>query len=137
MKMKMMKKKLLFLILLIVSVTGRAQNLCGTFTGKLEVGAMKLTIVLNINADGSATLESPDQTNQKIPATTDFLSADSVAVSVAMLRASYKGRLVGDELQGTFAQAGMSLPLTLKQGAMRLEHRHCASHGQRQRTAGP
>ena len=90
MKMKMMKKKLLFLILLIVSVTGRAQNLCGTFTGKLEVGAMKLTIVLNINADGLATLESPDQTNQKIPATTDFLSADSVAVSVAMLRASYK-----------------------------------------------
>ena len=118
MKMKMMEKKLLFLILLIVSVTGRAQNLCGTFTGKLEVGAMKLTIVLNINADGSATLESPDQTNQKIPATTDFLSADSVAVSVAMLRASYRGRLVGDELQGTFAQAGMSLPLTLKQGAM-------------------
>ena len=77
-----------------------------------------MTIVLNIADDGTATMESPDQADMKIPATVDFLSSDSVAVSIAMLRASYQGRLVGDELQGTFKQSGFSLPLNLKAGTL-------------------
>ena len=101
----------------LTATTARAQsNLSGSYVGKLDVGMAKLTIVLNIDADGNATMESPDQTDQKIPATVDFLSADSVAVSIAALQASYKGRLLGDELQGTFAQAGFKFPLNLKAG---------------------
>ena len=108
----------LLLTLLLTASTARAQHLHGTYTGKLSVGFQKLTLVLNVAADGSTTLESPDQTDQKIPAVTDFLSADSVAVSVPALQASYRARLVGNELQGQFMQGGMSLPLTLKAGAM-------------------
>lgn len=101
----------------LTATTARAQsNLSGSYVGKLDVGMAKLTIVLNIDADGNATMESPDQTDQKIPADVDFLSADSVAVSIAALQASYKGRLLGDELQGTFAQAGFKFPLNLKAG---------------------
>ena len=70
----------------LTATTARAQsNLSGSYVGKLDVGMAKLTIVLNIDADGNATMESPDQTDQKIPATVDFLSADSVAVSIAAL----------------------------------------------------
>ena len=115
-----MNRKILMLIMgaaFLTATTARAQsNLSGSYVGKLDVGMAKLTIVLNVDADGNATLESPDQTDQKIPANVDFLSADSVAVSIASLQASYKGRLVGDELQGTFAQGGFSFPLNLKEG---------------------
>jgi len=106
----------LVLVLLLTASTAKAQNLQGSFTGKLNAGMAKLTIVLNVEADGTATLESPDQTDQKIPANVDFLSADSVAISIAMLQASYQGRLEGDELKGTFKQAGFSFPLNLKAG---------------------
>ena len=106
----------LVLVLLLTASTAKAQNLQGSFSGKLNAGMAKLTIVLNVEADGTATLESPDQTDQKIPANVDFLSADSVAISIAMLQASYQGRLEGDELKGTFKQAGFSFPLNLKAG---------------------
>ena len=105
-------------VALLTASTINAQNLNGSFIGKLNAGMAKLTIVLNIADDGTATMESPDQTDQKIPATVDFLSADSVAVSISMLRASYQGRLVGDELQGTFKQSGFSFPLNLKAGTL-------------------
>lgn len=106
----------LVLVLLLTASTAKAQNLHGSYVGKLDAGMAKLTIVLNIDNDSTATIESPDQTDQKIAAKVDYLSADSVAVSIAMLQASYQGRLVGDELQGTFKQGGFSLPLNLKAG---------------------
>lgn len=115
---KNIKQLMLGAVALLTASTINAQSLNGSFVGKLNAGLTKLTIVLNIADDGTATMESPDQTDQKIPAKVDFLSADSVAVSVAMLRASYQGRLVGDELQGTFKQAGFSLPLNLKAGTL-------------------
>lgn len=108
----------LILFLILTATTAKAQNLHGSYVGKLDAGMAKLTIVLNIDNDSTATIESPDQTDQKIPAKVDYLSADSVAVSIAMLQASYQGRLVGDELQGTFKQAGFSLPLNLKAGTL-------------------
>ena len=115
---KNIKQLMLGTVALLTASTINAQNLNGSFIGKLNAGMAKLTIVLNIADDGTATMESPDQTDQKIPATVDFLSADSVAVSISMLRASYQGRLVGDELQGTFKQSGFSFPLNLKAGTL-------------------
>ncbi len=115
---KNIKQLMLGTVALLTASTINAQNLNGSFIGKLNAGMAKLTIVLNIADDGTATMESPDQTDQKIPATVDFLSADSVAVSISMLRASYQGRLVGDELQGTFRQSGFSFPLNLKAGTL-------------------
>ena len=111
-----MRKAIFFVVLLLTASAVQAQNLNGSFVGKLNAGLTKLTIVLNIEADGTATMESPDQTDQKIPANVDFLSADSVAISISMLQASYQGRLVGDELQGTFKQVGFSFPLNMKPG---------------------
>lgn len=115
---KNIKQLMLSAVALLTASTINAQNLNGSFTGKLNAGMAKLTIVLNIADDGTATMESPDQADMKIPATVDFLSSDSVAVSISMLRASYQGRLVGDELQGTFKQSGFSLPLNLKAGTL-------------------
>ena len=93
--------------------------LIGSWSGKINVGAMSLTIVLNLEqADGYvvATIDSPDQGAKGIPTYKEYLSDDSVAVKMESLRATYSARLKGGKLDGTFAQNGMSFPLVMTKG---------------------
>ena len=99
-----------------VAVSASAQNINGTWSGELNAGLQKIKVVLNLNDDGKCTLDSPDQGAFGIPATTNFISADSVNVIVASLHASYGARLQDGELKGTFTQGGFKLPLNLKPG---------------------
>ena len=113
-----MKKSLLTIILAVAStLTATAQaDLLGSWTGKLDLGVAKLTLVLHLKqADGrvKVTMDSPDQSAMGIPCTNDFLSYDSLAVSVKSINASYSGRLKDGKIVGTFKQNGMSLPLVL------------------------
>lgn len=118
-----MKKIALCLILAAVSTAAFAQEttaLLGTWTGKLDLGVAKLTLVLHLEqADGyvKVTMDSPDQSAKGIPCKKELLSDDSLAVSVESINASYGARLKGDSLDGTFRQNGFSLPLVLKRGA--------------------
>ena len=91
----------------------------GAWSGKLKVGLMSLTLVLHLeNTDDQvkASLDSPDQGAKGITGQTDFLSEDSVAVSVATIGATYRARLKEGQLDGTFTQRGMSFPLVLTKG---------------------
>ena len=97
-----------------MSITTQAQNINGTWSGELNAGFQKIKVVLNLSDDGKCTLDSPDQGAYSIPATTNFVSADSVNVSVASLKASYTAKLQNGELKGTFTQNGFKLPLSLK-----------------------
>ena len=97
-----------------MSITTQAQNINGTWSGELNAGFQKIKVVLNLSDDGKCTLDSPDQGAYGIPATTNFVSADSVNVSVASLKASYTAKLQNGELKGTFTQNGFKLPLSLK-----------------------
>ena len=96
------------------------QALVGSWTGKLNVGAVKLTLVLNIGTDDNGavqcTLDSPDQGVKGIPATVDYCADDSVKVSIRQIGASYGARLAGEELKGSFMQMGQSFPLDMKKG---------------------
>jgi hypothetical protein len=77
-------------LLVLVALTARAQvqsttALLGTWSGKLGVGAMSLTIVLHLDqADGYVviTLDSPDQGAKGIGTFKEFLSDDSLAIKV-------------------------------------------------------
>ena len=120
-----MKKSLLTIILAVAStLTATAQaDLIGSWTGKLDLGVAKLTLVLHLKqADGrvKVTMDSPDQSAMGIPCTNDFLSYDSLAVSVKSINASYSGRLKDGKIVGTFNQNGMSLPLVLAKGTEEL-----------------
>lgn len=96
------------------------QTMMGSWTGKLDLGMAKLTIVFNLTAapDGSmqCTLDSPDQGAKGIQASVGHCDDDSLSVAIPAIGASYAGRRAGDELKGTFTQMGHSLPLTLKMG---------------------
>ena len=61
-------------------------------------------------------MDSPDQGAKGIAATVNYLSADSVAVSVPAIGASYNGKLQDGVIKGQFAQMGMKFTLNLKPG---------------------
>ena len=96
------------------------QQISGPWTGQLDLGVQKLTIVLHFDKDASGkdvcTMDSPDQSAKGIPATLNFISADSVNIAVPSIGMTYAGKLNEGELKGTFAQMGLSLPLSLKPG---------------------
>ena len=120
-----MKKSLLTIILALAStLTATAQaDLIGSWTGKLDLGVAKLTLVFHLKqADGrvKVTMDSPDQSAMGIPCTNDFLSYDSLAVSVKSINASYSGRLKDGKIVGTFKQNGLSLPLVVAKGTEEL-----------------
>ena len=120
-----MKQTILTIILAVATLTTEAQvDLIGSWTGKLDLGVAKLTLVFHLKqADGrvNVTMDSPDQSAMGIPCKTDFLSYDSLAVSVKSINASYGGRLEDGKLVGTFKQNGMSLPLVLTKGTEELK----------------
>ena len=113
-----MKKQLFTIALACMGITAQAQNITGTWSGELNAGLQKLKLVLNLTDDGKCTLDSPDQGAKGIPATINFVSADSINVSVEAANASYAARLQDGELKGTFTQNGFKLPLNLKPGKL-------------------
>lgn len=63
-----MKTKLL-LVLILLAQTFYAQDLTGSWQGDIDLGAMKLPLILNIKKDGSqytSTAKSPKQGNTTI-----------------------------------------------------------------------
>jgi hypothetical protein len=120
-----MKKIILSIILALAALTAEAQvDLIGSWTGKLDLGVAKLTIVLHLKqADGrvNVTMDSPDQSANGIPCENDFLSYDSLAISVKSINASYSGRLKDGKIVGTFKQIGFSFPLVLTKGTEELK----------------
>ena len=111
-----MKQFFFTIALVCIGVTTSAQNISGTWNGELVAGPQKIPLVLNLTDDGKCTLDSPQQGAKGIPANVDFLSADSLKVSVSSLNTSYAARLENGELKGTFTQNGFKLPLSLKPG---------------------
>ena len=99
------------------------QQISGPWTGQLDLGVQKLTIVLHFDKDASGkdvcTMDSPDQSAKGIPATLNFISADSVNIAVPSIGMTYAGKLNEGELKGTFSQMGMKLPLDMKPGEVK------------------
>lgn len=102
------------------AVTYAEQPVCGSWCGSLNVTPqMKLKLVLNfLEKDGvwNVTFDSPDQNAYDIPCKVNFLSADSVNVSVAGIGANYAARLEDGVLHGTFRQGFAQLPLDMSPG---------------------
>lgn len=119
-----MKKIFITLLTALAVMAGQAQvnpttTLEGSWSGKLKVGAMSLTLVLHLEqADGyvKASLDSPDQGAKGIPTSKEYLSDDSVAIKVESIGATYRAKLKDGKLDGTFSQSGMTFPLEMTKG---------------------
>lgn len=89
--------------------------------GKLPLpGGVSLRLVLHVGHDAEgaliARLDSPDQGAKGLKVDSITFDKDVLDFELKRLKASYKGRLgkKGQESTGTFSQAGMTFPLTLK-----------------------
>lgn len=119
-----MKKTIITALLALVVLTGAAQvqpttALLGSWSGKLKVGVMSLTIVLHLEqADGyvAVSLDSPDQGAKGISAFKEYLSGDSLAIKVESIGVTYRAKLKDGKLDGKFVQHGFTIPLELTQG---------------------
>lgn len=110
---------LVFLACIGLTATAQVRR---SWSGELNVMGQKLPIVLNM-VDGKCTLDSPLQGATGIPATVQLLTKDSIKISVESIGASYAARYVAGQLQGTFTQRGISLPLNMKETSATGPHR--------------
>lgn len=119
--------KIFILSLIVFSLQTFAQNnnvqnknIAGTWLGKLKVPGQELRVVFNIKkADKrylTATMESPDQTTQKIPVDTVILNDGNIKLDVKIAHGYFEGKFDPDNLiiAGSWHQLGNSFPLELK-----------------------
>ena len=121
--MKRLEGLMILGVLALAATQSFGQQIAGPWTGQLDLGAQKLTLVLHFDKDASGkdvcTIDSPDQSAKGIPATLNFISVDSVNIAVPSIGMTYAGKLNEGELKGTFSQMGMKLPLDMKPGEVK------------------
>ena len=113
-----MKRILIILSAIVLfAVESNSQN--GTWSGKLDVQGIKISLVFHLDGD-SPTVDSPDQGVKGIPIQVERKSFGGIVINIPMLGASFEGVNVMQQIVGTFSQAGISLPLTLIPGDVKL-----------------
>lgn len=116
----MLKKTFLLLVGLAMTFAVQAQDFLGAWSGKLDLGAAKLTLVFHFSKDDAGKLkcamDSPDQGAKGIPAEAEMTAGNKLRVSVSALGMTYEAQVSEKQMEGTFSQGGMQLPLTLTPG---------------------
>ena len=112
-------KRFITIVALLLSFAFVSNAQDGTWTGKLEVQGMKLTVVFHLDGDEPC-MDSPDQAAQGIPIQVERGLAGKITIKVPLLGASYDGLWLSKQIVGTFKQSGLSLPLVLTPGEDKL-----------------
>ncbi len=91
----------------------------GTWAGMLDAGTVKLRILFKIvnTQDGlTAQMQSPDQTQVWVPATSVKRDGSSMTIEIKGLGAVYEGKIADGlaSIDGTFTQMGNAMPLELQ-----------------------
>lgn len=94
-----------------------AQDITGKWYGVLSIQGTQLHLVFNVNRTGetySATMQSPDQSEATINASSFMFENQVMALKIAPLKIEYLGALGQNGIiVGHFKQNGMSFPMNL------------------------
>lgn len=120
---------LLMMALVLAGAAHAAPDPAGDWHGTLSVQGVELRLGLSLarGTDGSlaGAMTSPDQTPAPIPVAEVKLQGETLSFTVPEIRASYSA--TWDESRkawsGTLSQSGMTIPLTLAQGALEARRR--------------
>ncbi|HSO87874.1 MAG TPA: alpha/beta fold hydrolase, partial [Draconibacterium sp.] len=90
----------------------------GIWSGKLDISATKLEIIFEVwndeNGKPVAVMDVPMQGAKDIQTIVLKAEADSLVLSVQLIRGSFKGAFINDTtIEGEWKQSGMSFPLNL------------------------
>jgi len=114
----MKKKKLSLLVTSILIVTNvNAQDFTGDWKGSLAIQENHMELIFHIKKeDGKlvSTLDVPIQNAMGVPINETTTDGDELTLNISAIGAVYKGSIKNDSIVGTFSQAGMDFPLTLK-----------------------
>ena len=99
----------------LASLAAHAQE--GAWNGELNIMGTKLPLVFNFSCEG-CTMDSPSQGAKGIPAEKTIKDDGTIKVSVAMIGATFEGKMENGEIKGTYTQNGFPIPLTLKPGKL-------------------
>ena len=111
-------KRAFTLVAILLAAAFAAPAQTGTWSGKLDVQGVQLTLVLHLD-EAAPSLDSPDQGARGIPARLER-TATGIKFTVPSLGAVYEGTYLGKIIAGTFTQAGQAFPLTLAPGEPQL-----------------
>jgi dienelactone hydrolase len=111
-----MNKFMMLAIAILLPINMLAQNIIGTWSGKLSVGQDEITIVFNFAESAKCTMDSPDQNAKGIPASYSITSLGSLEINIPTIGGSYKGVMMGEKIYGKFSQSGFDADLTLAKG---------------------
>ena len=94
------------------------EGLAANWQGRIDAGPVKLRVILKIEEkDGalSGTFISVDQGNAEIPLTEIKLNGRAMSFQAPRVNGSYKGTMSADgsQVEGTWSQAGQSMPLNV------------------------
>ena len=118
--MKTLLKILAVIVLLSINPVMAQEDISGTWQGKLALGGdstLTVQFILQKQADGSwsAVINSPDMGGIKnVKASSAAFDGSNLKIDVAELSGAYAGVLKGGAFEGTWSQAGSSMPLQLK-----------------------
>ena len=99
----------------LASLAAHAQE--GAWNGELNIMGTKLPLVFNFSNEG-CTMDSPLQGAKGTPAEKTIKNDGTIKVSIAMIGATFEGKMENDEIIGTYTQNGFHIPLTLKPGKL-------------------
>lgn len=119
-----------FLFALLFAVALHAQSIAGDWQATLVTPRGDLHLALHIKAESTnagpaltGTLDSLDQGTLGIPLAAVTFDADTLSFRVDAINGSYKAKLSGNELRGSWTQ-GLALPLNFKRGPAASTNRH-------------
>ena len=112
-------KRFAALLTLVFTIAFSAHAQTGTWSGKLDIQGFKLSIVFHLD-EVHPTMDSPDQGAKGIPVQVTRMDTGNVTIQIPSIGASFEGLWMPKQIVGTFKQSGMSLPLTLTPGEIRL-----------------
>ncbi len=112
-----MLKSLIFSFVLVLLGMGQTfAQIAGAWKGTIEAAGMKLDLTFNIEEkDGqlSATMDVPAQGAAGIPVDRVVYEDPDLTLSISAAGITYQGKVAGNEIEGTFKQAGQEMPLRL------------------------
>jgi fermentation-respiration switch protein FrsA (DUF1100 family) len=112
-----MKSATLILLLILITISSKAQDIIGQWKGILKVQGMELKILFNIakNDTGyTSTMDSPDQGVKDIPVTVTNFNNSLLTLEIKNAGIKYTGELNKENIiTGNFNQAGQIFPMNL------------------------
>jgi len=115
-KFLMKSLKLFSTVIFSLMIFNANAQISGDWKGTVHVQGTDMEMIFHIIQDKgtyTATMDVPSQEATGMNLETVEFSDNQLILSSSILQISYKGKLVGDSIEGTFEQSGMSLPLNL------------------------